>query len=71
MAEQLHNLALLITIWQMPLLFPDDAVKIQKVPLGAAIEKKRREIYYEEEVISSIIDRSYGNVHAYRMWRRL
>ena len=29
------------------------------------------EIYYEKEVISSIIDRSYGNVHAYRMWRRL
>ena len=55
----------------MLMLFPDDAVKIQKVPLGAAIEKKRREIYYEEEVISSIIDRSYGNVHAYRMWRRL
>ena len=71
MAELLHNLALSHTIWQMPLLFPDDAVKIQKVPLGAAIEKKRREIYYEKEVISSIIDRSYGNVHAYRMWRRL
>ena len=70
MAELLHNLALLITIWQMPLLFPDNAVKMQKVPLGAAIEKKRREIYYEKEVISSIIDRSYGNVHAYRMWRR-
>jgi len=67
MAELLHNLALLITIWQMPLLFPDNAVKMQKVPLGAAIEKKRREIYYEKEVISSIIDRSYGNVHAYRM----
>ena len=51
MTELLHNLALLITIWQMPLLFPDNAVKMQKVPLGAAIEKKRREIYYEKEVI--------------------
>ena len=55
MAELLHNLALLITIWQMPLLFPDNAVKMQKVPLGAAIEKKRREIIMKKKLLAVLL----------------
>lgn len=55
MAELLHNLALLITIWQMPLLFPDNAVKMQKVPLGAAIEKKGEKFIMKKKLLAVLL----------------
>ena len=39
--------------------------------LGERLTYLRNLEQRKAEVISSIIDRSYGNVHAYRMWRRL